>query len=227
MPSPADMKEGTSWIAAFPGLSDLPGDVRARLRSESRVIAVPRGRRVFGPGSEANDLLLLLDGVVRVQQTSESGRDIVLYRVEGGESCVLTTAFLWAEGGHATEGIAETDLRAVTIPRAAFDRLMAASKPFRDFVLSAYANRINDLFRVIDDVAFGRIDVRLAARLLALAGEADSLAATHAQLATELGTAREVISRQLQDFQRRGLIAQSRGRIALTERAALAALAES
>ena len=96
---------------------------------------------------------------------------------------------------------------------------------FRDFVFAAYARRITDLFRVIDDVAFGRIDMRLADRLIALSGGGHDLHVTHQQLATELGTAREVVSRQLTEFQRRDWIRQSRGQIDLLDRAALARLA--
>ena len=215
------------WIERFHGLSSLPAPVKAQLVAESAVIKVPAGKTVFGPGAVPDNLLFLLDGRVRVQQTSESGRDIVLYRVEAGESCVLTTACLLAHEPYSAEGVTETDVTAVAIPRGAFDRLMASSQEFRDFVLTAYARRITDLFRVIDDVAFGRIDVRLAGRLLALATEGDDLATTHQQLATELGTAREVISRVLHDFQKRGFVAQSRGKITLLDRDQIARLAES
>jgi CRP/FNR family transcriptional regulator len=215
------------WIERFQGLSRLPAPVKAQLVAESAVINVPAGKAVFGPGAVPDNLLFLLDGRVRVQQTSESGRDIVLYRVEAGESCVLTTASLLAHEPYSAEGVTETDVTAVAIPRGAFDRLMASSQEFRDFVLTAYARRITDLFRVIDDVAFGRIDVRLAGRLLALATEGDDLATTHQQLATELGTAREVISRVLHDFQKRGFVAQSRGKITLLDRHQIAKLAES
>lgn len=216
-----------AWITEFKGLNALPADIKETLVAESRIIRLPKATTVFGPGKVPDHLLFLLKGGVRVQQTSETGRDIVLYRVEAGQSCVLTTACLLAHEAYSAEGIAETDVTAVAIPRGAFDRLMASSREFRDFVLTAYARRITDLFRVIDDVAFGRIDVRLAGRLLALSDESNVVAATHQQLATELGTAREVISRQLQDFQKRGLVAQSRGRISLVEPRALETLAES
>ncbi len=215
------------WIERFHGLSSLPDAVKAQLVAESAVMKVPAGTAVFGPGAVPDNLLFLLNGRVRVQQTSESGRDIVLYRVEAGESCVLTTACMLAHEPYSAEGVTETDVTAVAIPRGAFDRLMASSQDFRDFVLTAYARRITDLFRVIDDVAFGRIDVRLAGRLLALASGGDELATTHQQLAAELGTAREVISRVLHDFQKRGFIAQSRGRISLMDRDKIAKLAES
>ncbi|MFQ1699895.1 Crp/Fnr family transcriptional regulator [Loktanella agnita] len=216
-----------TWIDRFKGLGTLSPDVKTALLRESKIVKVTAGTMVFGPGSVPDSLLFLLEGRLRVQQTSDSGRDIILYRVEAGESCVLTTACLLAHEVYAAEGVAETDVTAVAIPRGAFDRMMASSREFREFVLTAYARRITDLFRVIDDVAFGRIDMRLADRLLTLSDDADNVVATHQQLATELGTAREVISRVLQDFQKRGLIAQSRGSIALQDRAHLARLADS
>lgn len=215
-----------SWIDRFEGLSDLPADVRAQLAERGKIVRVPRGTVLFAPGVEPASLLLLIDGTVRVQQSSDTGREIILFRVEGGESCVLSSAFLLAHPNHSAEGVAETDITAVAIPRGVFDDLLGRSKTLREFVFQAYARRIADLFRVIDEVAFGRIDVRLAERLLALAREGDAVQATHQQLAAELGTAREVVSRQLTEFQRRGWIALARGRVELSDRAALEALAQ-
>lgn len=217
----------SDWIEQFDGLARMPEQVRKKLVERSRVIEVSAGTHIFGPGNIPDNLLLLLDGTVRVSQTSEKGREIVLYRVEAGQSCVLTTACLLAHEAYAAEGVAETDIRAVSIPRAVFDELLTASSQFRDFVFAAYARRITDLFRVIDDVAFGKIDVRLAERLIDLAGESTDLKVTHQQLATELGTAREVISRQLADFQKRGLVQQSRGHIHLSNQAALERLSDA
>lgn len=216
----------STWIDQFAGLSNLDATVRETLVSHSKQVHVPEGKRIFGPGNPADNLLLLLSGTVRVQHTSEGGREIVLYRVQAGQSCVLTTACLLAHEDYSAEGISETEVDAVIIPRAVFDDLVARSATFRTFVFSAYSKRITDLFRVIDDVAFGRIDTRLAQRLHDLSREGDVVQATHQQLANELGTAREVVSRQLTEFQRRGWISQSRGRIELLKPAALEALAE-
>lgn len=215
------------WTARFGGLSRLAGDIRERLRRDARLLRAPAGTRIFGPGNMPEGMLFLMEGVVRVFHTSEGGREIVLYRVEAGESCVLTTACLLAHEAYSAEGVAETAVAAVALPRATFDAMLAESTPFRDFVFAAYARRITDLFRIIDEVAFGRIDIRLAGRLIALARGEDALRITHHALATELGTAREVVSRQLTEFQRRGWIEQGRSAIALLDRAALAALAES
>jgi len=211
------------WIERFKGLSHLASDLRRELSERSAVVRVPAGQVIFGPGKSPENLLLLLTGTVRVQQTSESGREIVLYRVEAGQSCVLTTACLLAHEDYTAEGVTETEVEAVAIPRTVFDDLMARSDAFRAFVFDSYSHRITELFRVIDEIAFGRIDVRLAQRLTSLARGGDEVRATHQQLATELGTAREVISRQLQEFQRRGWISQARGVIRLTDPRALTA----
>lgn len=213
------------WTEGFYGLSRLPPDIRARLHREGRILSIRTGTTLFGPGNVPDSLYFLLSGTVKVFQTSESGREIVLYRVEAGQSCVMTSACLLAHEDHAAEGVAETDVKAVALPRASFDALIAEVPAFRDFVFMAYAMRMNDLFRVIDDVAFGRIDIRLAARLVALAGENETIRITHQGLATELGTAREVVSRQLHDFQKRGLIEQGRGSVTLCDRGALERLA--
>ncbi len=214
-----------NWISQFKGLAGLETDLRRSLVENSRVQSVPEGTTIFGPGKAPESLLLLLRGTVRVQQVSETGREIVLYRVSAGESCVLTTACLLAYEDYSAEAIAETDLEAVAIPRSTFEDLIARSATFRRFVFTAYSTRIASLFRLIDEVAFARIDIRLAQRILALADTADHLSATHQQLANELGSAREVVSRQLQEFQRRGWIGTSRGHLAIQDRQALEALA--
>jgi CRP/FNR family transcriptional regulator len=205
------------WIEQFPGLSRLEPAVRDVLTRKSAVVTVREGSVIFGPGKSPENLLLLLEGRVRVQQVSEAGREIVLYRVEAGQSCVLTTACLLAHEGYSAEGIAETDLRAVAIPRTVFDDLIAQSVTFRTFIFTAYSKRITDLFQIIEDIAFQRVDIRLAQKLLDLERGTGQIKATHQQLAAELGTAREVISRQLGEFQRRGWIRQSRGSVELVE----------
>jgi CRP/FNR family transcriptional regulator len=215
------------WIEQFPGLSRLDGDLRETLVQQSRVVEVPQGTVIFGPGKAPENLLLLLAGVVRVQQVAENGREIVLYRVHAHESCVLTTACLLAYEDYSAEGIAETDVTAVAIPRSVFDEMIARSADFRRFVFTAYSRRITDLFMVIEEIAFRRLDLRLAAKLLERKDAAGDVLLTHHQLATELGTAREVVSRQLQEFIRRGWVTAGRGRVHVTDAEALGEFAHS
>lgn len=213
------------WVERFAGLARLERETKDLLLARSAVVDVPKGATIFGPGNSPENMLFLLDGTVRVQQVSETGHEIVLYRIHAGESCVLTTASLLAYQDYSAEGIAETDVQAAAIPRAVFDTLVAQSKNFRDFVFAAFSKRITDLFLMIDEVAFQRLDVRLAQKLIELSGGADHVATTHQKLSVELGTAREVISRQLQEFQRRGWIEQARGAVNFVDRRQLEALA--
>lgn len=217
----------SDWTERFQGTRALPRGVRNRLIEVATTRRYARGHEVFGPQNVPDSLFFLVEGTIRVSQTSDNGRDIVLYRVDAGESCVLTTACMLAEEAYNAEGIAETDITVVSLPKKAFDDIVATEPAFRNFVFAAYSRRLIDLLRVVDDVAFGRIDVRLAARLLVLAGDGNDIAATHQQIASELGTAREVVSRVLHDFQKRDLIGQSRGRILLRDRAVLRTLADS
>jgi len=113
----AAMKTGETWIDRFEGLGRLPEDLRRDLVAGSKVVALPAGTQVFAPGQSADNLLLLLAGTIRVQQRSDTGREVFLYRVHAGESCVLTTACMLAFEDYSAEGIAETDVRAVAIPR--------------------------------------------------------------------------------------------------------------
>lgn len=215
------------WTIHFPGLRALEPDRAALLVKESRIVAIPEGTLIFGPGQTPENYLLLLKGSVRVQQVSETGREIVLYRVSAGESCALTTACLMGYEDYQAEGVAETATEAVAIPRATFDTLIAQSPAFRQFVFNAFSSRITNLFRLIEEVAFSRIDIRLAHKLVELGGREGRVALTHQQLASELGTAREVISRQINEFQRRGWISASRGEILISNKNGLLALSKA
>jgi CRP/FNR family transcriptional regulator, anaerobic regulatory protein len=196
------------------------------MRATSRLAAVPPL-----PVGEASDRRIVLDpnltapsawcDLTAGDQRCPSGREIVPYRVTAGETCALTTACLMSYDDYAAEALAETEARAITIPRAIFDDLIACSPEFRRFVSTAFSARVTDLFRVIEKVAFLRIDIRLASTLIKLAGGTNHVAATQQQLAAELGSAREVVGRMLAEFHRRGGIATQRGNITITNRSAL------
>lgn len=208
--------------AAFPALAKLDAESARILEQGFRPVDIPAGTVLFRDGGDCANYLLVQEGAVRVQKVAENGREIVLYRVERGQSCVLTTNCLLGGGGlYAAEGIAETAVRALVLPASVFRSLLGASAEFRDFIFSVYAARIADLLMLIEEVAFGRIDMRLAQCLLDHATAENAVLATHQELAVELGTAREVVSRQLKDFERRGWLALFRGRVELIRSDAL------
>lgn len=215
------MRSTDDYTAAFPALARLDDGARRILRDAAQVVTVPAGTVVFQEGDACRNYMLVLEGSVRVQKVSEGGREIVLYRVDPGQSCVLTTSCLLTQGDYSAQGIAETDVRALVLSHTAFQDLLARSAAFRQFVFSSYAVRLADLLMLIEEVAFGRIDMRLAQFLAERADKDGILKGTHQEFAVELGTAREVISRQLKDFERRGWLSLFRGRLEVKDPQAL------
>jgi len=216
-----------AWIDRFTNLAALPEGDRKLLTDRAAEVSLPAGTTIFAPGVAAESFLLVLDGTVRVQQVSPGGREIVLYRVTGGETCIMTTACLLSDEAYAAEGIAETAVQAIAIPKSAFEEAIARSAGFRRVVFADYSHRISDLMHVVEEVAFERLDKRLAQRLMDLAGPDGVVSATHQDLAAELGTAREVVGRQLKELVRRGWVELARGRIELKQPDQLSALAEA
>jgi len=182
------------WISEFPQLQELPKEDQNFLATRCQQMTLPAGKTVFAPGMEALNFILVKSGVVKVLQLSNSGREIVLYRVEGGETCILTTSCLLSKDNYNAEAITETEVEAVLLPQSAFNELIASSEGFRTFVFSNYANRISSLIHLVEEVTFERIDKRLAHKLTQLMDRTNPISATHHDLAVELGTAREVIT---------------------------------
>ncbi|WP_019645461.1 Crp/Fnr family transcriptional regulator [Novispirillum itersonii] len=212
-------------FSAFPALKDLDPASLGSLRQHLRPVHIPAGTRLFSEGDPCQAFLLVQSGCIRVQKVAENGREIVLYRVESGQTCILTTLCLMAGQPYGGEGLAEQDIDGALLPATAFSHLLAQSSVFRSFAFAAYATRLSDLLMLIEDVAFGRIDTRLAALLINRHDAGGTVIATHQDLAAELGSAREVISRQLKDFERRGWISLHRGRLIVLDTKALSGLA--
>lgn len=208
-----------SWLKLFPALDGLSEVVNSEL-VKLKTMKVPGGTVLFRDGDACQGYVFVLNGSVRVQKMDSEGREIVLYRVEDGQTCMLTTSCLLGGKVYPAEGVAEEDTELALIPANRFDELLADST-FRKFTLGMISDRVADLMALIEDVAFGRMDARLIRRLMELDDGTHKLKLTHQQLATELGTAREVISRILKDFERRGHVVLGRGEITLTDLDAL------
>ena len=210
----------SDWISQLP-----PLDAPAQARLATLVpVSVPKGHVIFRAGERAEAFPILLEGRAEVFLTGPSGRDVLLYAVEPGQTCVQTTLGMLGDADYSAEAIAATDLRAVMVPRALFSTLMAGSDSFRALVFRAFATRMNDMVGLLERVAFQSVESRLAALLLTRA-EADCVHATQAQLATLIGTAREVITRRLDAMARAGLIETARGQVKILDRAGLERMA--
>ena len=206
-----------AWArAALPGLDDKD---RARLDALP-VQTLPRGARLFAPGDRAQGFAVVLSGRVDVSLTGPTGREILLYAVEPGQSCIQTTLGLLGDEPYSGEALCISEVTLTLIPAAQFHALMAGSDAFRSFVFRALALRMHDMTALLERVAFTRVEARLAQALLDL--EIDgAVEATHAELAARIGSAREVVSRRLEALARRGFLTTDRGRVALRDRTGL------
>lgn len=208
------------WSHAL-GISD---DIGENIRMElDRLVPhhVAAGSVLFRPGDAARGFIVLLRGRIHVYLTGRNGRELLLYRVEPGESCLQTTLGLLGDAPYHGEGVAETDAEGYVIPPALFLRLMAESEGFRSFIFKAFANRLSDSLFVLEQVAFVKVEERLVRELLNSADAHGVVHATHSQLAVAIGSAREVVSRRLDALSSLGLITLDRGEILILDRSRL------
>ena len=222
----SDTTSKTDWHSLFPYLSHPGNESDARIAQAIREISLPVDAVAFRQGDSCANYLLVIEGSIKVLARSESGREIVLYRVQRGGSCVLTTSCLLSRSHYPAEGITETPVRALAIPANIFHQGLAESAEFRQFVFDAYGQRLAEVIALVEEISFSQINRRLARYLLQHA-RGNELEITHQGLATELGSAREVISRQLKDFERQGWIEQQRGQIRLCNPEGLKSVAQS
>ena len=187
---------------------------------------IPANRDIFAEGDQAHAIALLLSGRVRVYKIGETGREITLYRFGSGESCVLTANAILSHQTFPALATVESDVEAIMIPADIFRDWIDRFEPWRNFVFDLLAQRLANMLVVVDEVTFRRMDARLATLLLRRSQIQNPITATHQELASELGSSREVISRLLADFADEGLIKMMRGRIEIIDRQALGVRAE-
>ncbi len=209
------------WTEEFPALKALDPATRTFLRDAAARRRIPRGAVLVRPGDACMHFPLVASGSVRVQRVTESGREILLYRIVANETCVLTTASLLAAENFSAEAIAETDVVAYVLSADKFNALMNSSAAFRAFVFEGYGKRLATLMSRIEEIMCTPVAVRLAERLLALMNADGAVAATQQALAADLGTVREVVGRALKSFERSGWVALRRGGVLVTNCAAL------
>ena len=225
----ADKNEAShDWLRYYPQLACLDDPVWHEAIAHAQEMRVPAGTTVFQPGDPCDGLLFLVEGSVRVFMSAESGREIILYRLQGAEICVLTLTTLLQSVAYPVEAVTETDARAVMLPTCHFRQAFAGSPGFQDFILGKLARRLHDTLFLVQEVAFERLDMRLACLLFRRFREAggNRVDVTHQQLAQELGTTREVVSRMLKEMERRGCIDLHRGYIELKDDSALSKISD-
>lgn len=197
------------------GLKSLPADAAKLLAARGREFSVGVGEIVFQPDKICNDFNWILKGCLRVQMVSQGGREIVLYRVRPGDTCIISTSCLLSGEAYNAEAIVEEDVSGIAVSRSDFMELLAISAEFRETVFASFGNRVGELLDYIEEISFGKLDQRLISYLCDNAMN-NEVTITHETLARELGTHREVVSRLLKEIERKGWISLGHGKITLT-----------
>ncbi|MCL4297630.1 MAG: Crp/Fnr family transcriptional regulator [Anaerolineae bacterium] len=205
----------------FTFLKNAGQEVKKQLWQHAQIKEIPAGASICWEGDTCTQLALVLSGAVRVYKVGESGREITLYRIEENESCILTASCILSQTQFPAFAVAETTVQAVLVPASILREWVQQYEVWRDYVFGLMSQRLTAVIATVEEVAFRRVDARIAEFVANLAEEQQEVKITHQEIAFELGTAREVVSRILKDFEREKLIALSRGSIVIQNKQAL------
>lgn len=206
----------------FPVIRDFAQSLRQSLFQSSRHVSASAGASLFESGDRCGGFLLLLSGSVRIVKTSVEGRQMSLYRIEPGQFCLMTSSCLLGRTAYTAAGIAVTKCEVVVVSPACFDLLVQENTGFRVAVFRLFSERLADLMQLVEEVAFHRLDQRLA-RLLSTRGP--EIRTSHQSLADELGSVRVIVSRVLGSFEDRGWLSLEREHIRILNPDAIRRLA--
>lgn len=225
MPSPSPAAEpAVALRTLFPALADATPSTLTRIVERGIHRKVGAGAVLFDAHTPCGGFPFILSGTVKVLQRYPNGRELPLYRVHPGESCLLSGSCLLGHNDYTATGIAETEVELLILPPADFHALIASDEAFRRHVFNLFGERLATLLSLVEAVAYQKLDQRLAALLLA---KGDPVHATHQALADELGSVREIVSRLLRMFEDKGWVDLGRERVRIVDRVALTALARA
>jgi CRP/FNR family transcriptional regulator len=220
------MLNTTEWhkaVELLPFLGDRAAPITEAFISQATLLRIPAHATIFSAGDACGAFAVLASGTVRVFTIGETGREITLYRFMRGESCILTASCILSTQEFPAIAIAEEPAEAFSVGSAIFQHWIDTYAPWRTYVFQLLAQRLSSVMAVIDEVAFRRMDVRIAEFLLRQSSATNRvLLLTHQQIAAELGTSREVVSRILADFAAAELVQLGRGSITVHNRDGLA-----
>jgi len=211
---------------AMPFLKRSDSPVAREFRQAAYYTRIPAGKDIFLEGDAVQAIALLLSGKVRVYKIGEQGREITLYRFGLGESCILTANAIMNQQTFPAVALVESDAEAIMIPAETFRDWMRRYEEWRNFLFDLLSQRLASVMAIVDEVVFHRMDARIAALLLRRTEQGSILQVTHQEIAAELGTSREVVSRILEGFDAAGLISSSRGQIEILDAGELEARSE-
>jgi CRP/FNR family transcriptional regulator, anaerobic regulatory protein len=212
-----NQEQYTRIAKALPILKRGDPQLVREFQQAASFVKIPAGKDVFVEGDQVDTIALLTSGVVRVYKIGATGREITLYRFGLGESCILTANAILSGQSFPAIATVEQDAEAVIIPADTFSDWVGRYDLWRRFVFDLLSQRLSSMMTIVDEVAFRRMDTRVAAFLLERARNQNPIPVTHQEIAAELGSSREVISRILEDFASLGLIRSTRGMVEILD----------
>jgi CRP/FNR family transcriptional regulator len=220
-----DQKTYQRVAAALPVLQRADSEMANVFQRAVTLARIPAGEDVFVQGDRIEAIPLLVSGVVRVYQIGETGREVTLYRFHPGESCVLTANAILTRQTFPAIATVEQQAEAILVPAGTFRDWVQRYDLWRDFFFDLVSQRLASVMSLVDEVAFRRLDLRVATLLQERARAEHPIRITHQEIAAELGSSREVISRILEDLADRGIVRPERGSISVVDPAGLRRLA--
>lgn len=205
-------------VRVLPILEHADPELLFEFQQKAFFAQIPKGQDVFLEGDQVDAIALLISGVVRVYKIGETGREITLYRFGNGESCILTANAILSQKNFPAVATVEHEAEAIMIPSESFRDWVRRYDLWREFVFDLLSERLSAVMAIVEEVAFRRMDTRVATFILERSRLSDSIQITHQEIAAELGTSREVVSRILEDFSSSGMLNVSRGMIKVLDR---------
>jgi CRP/FNR family transcriptional regulator len=190
------------------------------IATEGRILQFPAGEVIMDYGSYIRALPLVLEGTVKVmREDEEDSRELFLYYLGPGQTCAASFSCCLMQKRSIIRTVAEENTKVLALPIHAADRWMSAYQSWRNMVMKTYDERILELVRTIDTVAFRRMDERLLKYLedRAEATGSRTISTTHQDIANDLNASREAISRLLKQLEREGIIQLYRNKIELRD----------
>ncbi len=201
----------------LPGISD-PALLEA-MASEGQINDLQNGAVIMEPGQFIKSIPIVLEGAIKVLRLDEEGHELFLYHVKAGQTCALSLTCCNTSNPSEIKAIAEGDTTLLSIPAQYHEAWTERFRQWKDFTAMTYQARFQELLQTLDAVAFRKMDERLLSYLISRSGQLKTniLEITHQEIALELGTAREVVSRLLKQLEKKHLVELGRNKIYLRD----------
>ena len=211
----------------FPVLQQLPETARQIIFSLGHMVVLPNEQMLMKQNQECQFIPMVMSGKLRIYKLSPNGREMTLYRIGPGETCLISIACQIKGEDFPAMAQVEGKTQLFMLPSFVCHDVLSSNLSWKDFIITSIYSHLTDVMETLEAVAFDRTDHRLVLWLLNKSDDKNSaILCTHEEIAVELGTAREVVSRLLGELKNKGIVTLGRGKIKIKDPEQLRLLAE-